>query len=418
MGFAIAYKRLFSVRIDHGYFLNQGSRDFSSLSESEQEPIRKSYQVQSFFRLSPTPETEQLLRGRKMVFRQTQEGFFVGLEIQKPAAAQGFFRPEIRLDAPLRLAFRVDLNDPLFYNYTALPLKGNRFSAYYFSNEAANYSGERFLSRPIPPYRSTVFYESGDLITDNTVSPSALYEAIRQTGPGPRINADWVAVSPASTQYVSREDRISFLPPVFNLDLPSNPTGPVILKLSRPGETTPRFQQTIMATGSASVPTDLRKVTPGRYDLRVENSSGVAIESPVAGPCYVTPASNESRPFAIVEIVHRTDINQGEYALLTGSEQDLTSPEYVLHFKNRTTFWRYIFNREQNPSDAQLGELVRDGGPGEKKKFRTAKPFPLTRSLTQLKKFNTDVLLPNPETTMIKPDPNDSQIYSEIYINS
>ncbi|MEZ4774807.1 MAG: hypothetical protein R3D00_16600 [Bacteroidia bacterium] len=419
MGFTIAYKRLFTVRIDHGYFLNQGLREFSSLSESEQESARRSYAPQSFLEILPTADTAQLLRGRKLVFRQNADGFYVGVQIQKDAAKLGFSRPEVLLDAPLRLTFLMRLKDNNFFNYTALPIGGNRFPAYYFSNEAGNVvSGVKYLSRPVPGYNPALAYEPGSLTAIPSGTSSVLYEAVRLTGPGPRIAADWLELPAGSPPFVSGADRVSLLPAYFNLDLPSNPSGPLTLKLIRPGSSEPDFLQTIPPSGAASVVIDLRKATPGRYDFRLENASGVAISSPVSGPCYVDQALSESRPFGMIEWIHRTDLDQGAYACVSGADQELLSPEFVFSFKNRTTFWRYIFNREQSQTDAQLGDFIREGGPAEKKRFHTATPFPLTKALIQVKKFNTDTLLPNPGISMIKPDPADHQIYSEIYINS
>lgn len=419
MGFTIAYKRLFTVRIDHGYFLNQGFRPFSVLTETEQEIARRSYLLQSFLEIAPTAETAQLLRGRKLIFRQNPEGFYVGVQIQKEAATQGFFRPEILLDSPLRLTFLMRLKDNNFFNYTALPLNGNRFPAYYFSNETSHLvSGVKHLSQPAQPYNPALSYEAGSLTAVLSGTTTTLFEALRQTGSGPRNASDWLELPAGSGPFVSGLDRVSLIPSYFHLDLPSNPSGPLTLKLTRPGASVPDFVQTIPPPGAPSVVMDLRKATPGRYDFRLENASGVAVDSPVSGACYLDQALYESRPFGMIELVHRTDQQQGDFALVAGKDQDLLSPEFVCAFKNRTTFWRYIFNREQIQADAQLGEFVREGGAEEKKRFHTRMPFPLTKALVQVKKFDTDTLLPNPGISMVKPDPHDHQIYSEIYINS
>ena len=120
----------------------------------------------------------------------------------------------------------------------------------------------------------------------------------------------------------------------------------------------------------------------------------------------------------VIEIVHKPDKDLGDYQLIDAVNQELLSPEFIIRFKNRSTFWRYIFNKEQLVSDAQLGEFERDGDVNEKKNFKTQSPKPLTQSLESVKKFNTEILLPNPQVNLVKPDTTDGQIYSEIHVHS
>ena len=101
---------------------------------------------------------------------------------------------------------------------------------------------------------------------------------------------------------------------------------------------------------------------------------------------------------------------------------DQTDPQnpipltFHLRFKNRRTFWRYVFNKEQNNPDGQLGAFERDGDANEKQKFKTIDCRPLTLAPQQLKKFTSNVLLPNPDVNLVKPNKQDRKVYSEIFI--
>ncbi|MEZ4827099.1 MAG: hypothetical protein R3C61_12610 [Bacteroidia bacterium] len=415
MGFSIAWHRLFSINIDHGYFLNQGIRDFLSLSAEEQAKVRNNYSPTSFIQVVPSPETALVMRGRKFLLRQDKAGFFVGIQVESAASGAGVYRPQIRLEPGLRLTFFLYPLSPEFYNYTALPLSNDRNGCYYFSNRANQaVSGINYLSLPVPAFQASKAYAAGD----TCLSSGLIQEAIRKTGPGPKVAADWRDLPAGQPAFASGADRVLAINGKVELGLPSGTSGPVTFNLVKPGTAEPVFQKTIAPPTQGKVTILLNGVSSGRYDLRVLNASGTAIETSVSGPCYVLGEMTSPIPFGIVEIFHLPQAELGSYALASGADQDLLSPEYVLSLRNRYTTWRYIFNREQPYTDVQLGELVRDGGADEKKRFFTRNPLPLTRSLVQVKMFNTDTLLPNPGPQIITPDPSDHQLFSEIYINS
>lgn len=462
MGFEIRYKRLFSVEILHGFHLDQsGGKSFEALSSQNQAQVLRDYDIGEDLIISPTAATARLLRSRKWIFRATPTGFFVGTEVDFAAAQTGIFKPALPIRDEVVLRFSIRLANPYFFNYTNLRLSGNLHKPYYFSNLAGNIQGGKaYLSLPIQGFNNSATYEAGDLHVDNEAAPTQLFEALRAKGPGPFDPADWREVLPVSgpapvapfntgdallsgnslyvaseptpnpppgpeweetvlgLQYTGFQDRIPIYPPLFGIDIAAASASKATLKLTRPGEASPRFTQT--AEASPSLRTffaDLRTAEPGRYEFRLENQAGVTITTPFDGLFYHDPTLYGQQVLGIVEISFQPGMAAGPYDWLSAPGGELLSPVYTLRFKNRATFWRFIFNRDQIVADADLGELERDGPASEKRTFRTREPRPLTRTFEPVKKFDTNQLLPNPQIQLVKPDPGDHRIYSEVFIN-
>lgn len=463
MAFSITYQRLFTVHIEHGYYLNQGSREFHTLPEDTRNRIMAGFNAGKLFQVIASESTARKMRGLGMQFRQAGDGFFTGIRIDPDAQKAGIIQPDILFGEKESFTFGLKLRNYEFPNFTGLSLPPSRYAVLYFSNRADNFNGgKRFLSHPVAEFDSEVAYESGDLMVDNAASPTQLFEAVRNSGPGPLVAADWreivaaedfsgnpgdyakgdsvifnntlfIALEnptsnppsaqweevPLSHQFVSRMDWVSLIPPKFSLDVSGAASSQIKVKVLKTGTTDLVKEYSFQSTGLlASVFLDFSLLEEGRYDLRIENSGGLPVETEISGPCYISQSLFDMRPVGIVDICHDQTEDLGEYKLVDGPDQELLSPEFHIRFRHRSTFWRYIFNREQTETDAQLGAFERDGGPGEKKRFKTKEPMPLTMAVEAIKKFDSEILLPNPGTGLIKPDSTDKQIYSEIYINS
>ena len=463
MGFTIGYKRLFSVKILHGYFLNQGEKAYDALNSTERILADKSYRVSDFLQIIPSTDTLEIMKGRSMVFRQDNSGFFVGIRIDQQEFEAGKIIPFLPLNEEVKLRFYVKLSDPNFFNYTSLPLQRKPNNIYLFHNELNNApTGEPHLSSPLQAYDSSQSYVAGSLIVDNASNPTQLFEAIRDTNGGPFQAADWQeqvlgdlyqnppenyvkgdvvrqgnslfealtdptvappdpaqwAEKPISHQYVGDGDLTTLVPSVFSIGI-SGGTSYAKIQVYRPGEATPiHISDPVQGGIIHAVSADLRSLRSGMYHLEVVNATGSVLNSSISGLVYLDQELYQTGAWGVIEVVHKPGIDLGEYQLISLTDDQLLSPEYFLKLKNRSTWWRYIFNDEQNVADADLGEFERDGDPAEKKQFKTLTTMPLTQSVKLLKKFNTDILLPNPQVNLVKPDTGDGQIYSEIYIHS
>ena len=114
--------------------------------------------------------------------------------------------------------------------------------------------------------------------------------------------------------------------------------------------------------------------------------------------------------FAVVRIFMKGDIPALH---ITDAESKITSPEkkFNLIFKNRSTYWRYVYNADQEikPED----DLIMENG--NKRVLVTKNMQPLTGSGFISLKMNS-VELPNPGVFMIVPDRPSNKIFSEIYM--
>lgn len=106
---------------------------------------------------------------------------------------------------------------------------------------------------------------------------------------------------------------------------------------------------------------------------------------------------------------------KGETASLnvTNSQNRIRTPYPIFQvvFGNRKTFWRYIFDENQQVQG--IDDIKKEGG--NKKVLITKLKQPLTSSgFISIK--HGDVELPNPDARVVKPGSTNNKIYSEIYM--
>ena len=416
MGFQITYDRLFTVDILHGYFLNRGDTDFDDLPAEEQARVLKAYSVQDLLSVVPTRETSRMLGSRGLVFKQAGPGFFVGIRLDVTSAPGGDAVPDIALDDALSFTFELQLKDPYFLNFTSLPLQRAPSQIFYFSNQSGN---EFELTAPVAGFDIARAYQSGDLHVDNPASPMLLFEAVRSNGPGSRDAADWVEVAPFR-QYATFADSFAVKPLVFSVNVPKTGSQSASIEVLRSGESSPVFRfEEEAPTPNESISVNLEGLEPGLYELRVL-VSGDVVETPDSGEFYLNGSGMHPRTMAVVEIRHDPDSTDPALHLVDPATQTLHSPRFTLRFRNRSTFWRYIFTSDQTP--AGFGALEPDPLPGidpadERRRFRTQSPRPLTAAANELAFFDsTTELLPNPSITLISPSTEDRRIYSVMHI--
>ena len=428
MSFRITYRRLFTVNLFHGYYLDQEDstgafKVFDAFTEEEQKVILKKYDFREALRVRPTAPTQQLLADRGLVFREEASGIFVGIELNPNAFSEDPPRaiPNIPLDQPITMAFSVELVNPYFLNVTGLPLKENEYRPYYFSNRSEN---AYVLSKPIPAYNTERSYQAGDLHVDVEGSPTQLFEAIRNTGPGARLPADWEEISPI-VPYSTYADRLPIYSSQFMIDLSGSRPASATLEIRDGGSEAIVLTTTLTgAPDLVQFPVDLRGLNAGKYDLTLKHGE-IVLETPYSGPFYLDSDLYMRRVWGIIEIEHDPASTEEPLQLVNVADQTLKDPitPYTLHLKARRTFWRYIFQTAQSVTDSQLAasEFERDplltgGGAGvEQNRFKTKTLKPLARAVTKVPKFVTDEFLPNPAIGLIKPEA-DKQIYSEIFL--
>jgi hypothetical protein len=106
----VKYSILFRVNFRHSYFADGMLKCFS---------------------VKPTADTEKFLLSNGMLLKATQDGFMIAFESFNNGTA---YTSEEILASNETLTFALSLNDPLFFNYTAIEATDIGTSVFYFHN--------------------------------------------------------------------------------------------------------------------------------------------------------------------------------------------------------------------------------------------------------------------------------------------
>lgn len=126
MSYSSTYGLLFQVTILHNYFLNNGEETFASMTDDKKEKMLQQFSADAFITVTPTLDTNIVLKNYKMVFKKTKTGFGVYVKVKDESD------PFIKVPADLNLKFLININDYQFENYTNLDFALTQ--AYLFSN--------------------------------------------------------------------------------------------------------------------------------------------------------------------------------------------------------------------------------------------------------------------------------------------
>ncbi len=165
MSFTIIYKPLIDIKINHDYFLDDGATKFDDLSEDQQNARLTNYNISDYLTITPVLKTETDLRNHKIIFRQTDRGFTLWVNVDEYTRAsdsEQVFCPKIQPAKDLMLTFELRFKDSFFRNYTNNEQdEENRF--FYFSNVRPNSENNSF----------SVFYENTTVHTEFLLQPES-----------------------------------------------------------------------------------------------------------------------------------------------------------------------------------------------------------------------------------------------------
>ncbi|TDO68917.1 hypothetical protein EV143_11627 [Flavobacterium chryseum] len=114
MSFANTYGLLFEVTLLHNYFLNNGEKTFASMSSADKEKMLQKFSIDAFATITPTLETNTVLKNYKMIFKKSKTGFRVYIKVKETDETDPF----IKIPVDLKLNFSITINDYQFENYT------------------------------------------------------------------------------------------------------------------------------------------------------------------------------------------------------------------------------------------------------------------------------------------------------------
>ncbi|UZO81767.1 hypothetical protein NBT05_04685 [Aquimarina sp. ERC-38] len=127
---------MIDVKINHDYFLDDGTTKFDDLLEDQKNVRLANYNISDNLTITPVLKTQSDLRNHKIVFRQTNRGFLLFANVDEYTRANDsaqVFCSKIQPTKDLMLTFKLRFKDTYFRNYTNnTDSEENRF--FYFSN--------------------------------------------------------------------------------------------------------------------------------------------------------------------------------------------------------------------------------------------------------------------------------------------
>nr|WP_321236393.1 hypothetical protein [uncultured Psychroserpens sp.] len=424
------YRSLFQVNLLIDYYLSEESGLFQDTPDNPMETVleqqRLKYDVSRDLDIRPTSETIKSLKDKRLIFKRNKTGFFVSSQVSP--LGDGTYNPFLTLNNTFSLRFEVQLNNPYFYNFTNISLEGDLENKdhyiYYFSNRVNNIDSNNrlYLSEPLPDFDSNYAYEASEVIIDrsNPVAP-IMREAIENNGPGVFNNANWRDIFTDQDplfQFASNADRIVTRPFIFKhkvLDAAQENLVITIRDFEGNISKTTRFNSPEFGTPLRECDLDLRVLNAGLYALIVEDTIGTPFPD-LSLKFYLDDTIHQNRPLALIECFHEPDGSLGAYRWLDNNNQDrLRFPEYVIRWKNRSTWWRYYFESAPNLTSAVLENLDPVVNAPNNRILISTTPLALTQVGREISANlgNGDLqLFPNPNIQMIYPE--NGRIFSEL----
>ncbi|RLJ18009.1 hypothetical protein DJ031_11895 [bacterium endosymbiont of Escarpia laminata] len=431
----IEYRPLCTVHFRHGYYFDRGQECFESLSANARQRIQDQADIHQDLEIQPTADSRLLINRYRLVYRQTEDGFLVAAPVSRdPDSGEPVFAAG--LEAGFKLRFSLRLKNPHFLDFTNLPLDKLQGGIYHFSNDADNpEQNSLHLSRPLQGFSDAVQYQPGDLLIDDPLDPQQRLSApdkieagdtfdiedwqtsppykVYESGPIPAgevatgdhvihsgsvyvsqiddpsgdfANSDhWLRQYSPLLQGVSRDDWLLLYPNHLSIAL-DNPQHYLKLRVFDL-DAQMLLEETYDGDSERNeITVDLAGLKSGRYRLQL---------------------------FGLIELEATTD----DYRLLDG-DGVLQSPDYLINFINRATYWRYQFPK---PLSDDLIATPGDGLTVEAgttpSRLITSNAQPLTRGFIPLLRNDTSQYLPNPtDTHSIHPE--DGRVFSDIFLTS
>lgn len=430
----IQYKPLFELSILHDYYLSEDLDLFESKTNLRAELLAaqaKSYKISNNIQILPTPDCKEHLKEHRLLFKPTANGFFVGARVI-PFTNEKFilFKP---LSIPLKLRFVVKVNNPFFFNITNLRLEKNTENQekhiYFFTNRNKNFTPLTsdtllYLSKSVEDFNRNYDYEAGEII----IRGNDMWEAIEDVKPdNPFESTQWRKIYNSQSphfQFVTRADKTVLRPKVFLHQVSSNTVGLQAVRILVKDQNKTLKEDLLFEANDPRdanavlnfCKLDLSHLPSGLYYLEVEQLDGTPLFS-LNKEVYLDDLLYQQSPLAIIECDHEPDGSLNEYKWLDQNDHNvLLNPKYIIRWKNRPTWWRYYYQKDENITEASSDVAFWNptGTNATENILMTNEPHGLTQIARRIKvRVGVETfLLPNPSVTKIFP--KDGKVYSEI----
>lgn len=377
MSFQITYSRLAAINILHSFYLDDEDSPYYGLSPADQEARLASQLQDDRFNLmndiliTATPATEKILKGQKIVFRQTATGIVLGI-----SSVEGVV-PTIPINGQLRLQFIIQLKNKALLSRSNLKVNPVFPACYYFTNDSTTTKIFPSLSATIQDVAEGRIYEMGEwAIVNGNVSQAVTRTNTAATG--------WVTQD--DVHGVTEYDRI-LLPAAFTYTFDQTGITSASFSLMKGADEIKNiaFSNT---EGLHTVTPDFSAVPDDIYTLVVTGSDSYHREYTI----YLNRQLYQRDAWGILDLV----IHPANPAFqLVDANGLLTSPTFELRLTSRATYWKYYLQKGEPPGvDLNWNEVL-PVPPGMKKVIISKVPYTLMQAY---RKVNyAAVSLPNPD---------------------
>lgn len=454
----IIFKRLFEVRILHGYYLDNwfsnksGKKgifqefgiDAPSRNEDQNFVLEYKYDILRDLIIEPAPETARFIRDARMRWRATSSGLIAGIEVRKDGSGNATrFFPKYSLPDDARWTFFLRARNKAFLSFTNHAQRPTLPAAYYFTNLIPAGEDKTYpsLSRHLPLFSSISnrTWEMGEL----TRSGNQVRAAKLTTDKGTEFtqvfdfNTDWYHFAHSYDRKVLPKSFLYRLDPVsgvvntaqFILKDPNGNQVKEIVQAFAPAAPAPQeiplsfTHRAIPPTASESERLHPEPIPDGWYDLvvRINNaafeSRRVWLRSDLGSlPSLVGLIDISSQADAPLYNLFNNDGSLNVKEISASEPQRWQGPVFEIRLLSRLAYWQYRLSKPLGALPANSGfEFV-----GDNRTIRTLGPHRFTslRSALTLKMPGADIFLPTPEPASLKYDFAQKKYYTETFLST
>ncbi|MEM8528137.1 MAG: hypothetical protein AAGG68_26070, partial [Bacteroidota bacterium] len=442
MSFLIQYRTLFEVKILHDYYLDRVDSRFLKLrasneagKETEIKRRLSTYDIRNDLDFEPTAASKKFMNAHKMLFRATPTGFLVATKVKRQETNEGIrYQPFIALESQFSIAVQLKVLNPIFQNFTALPLRTSIDTFYYFSNKGHADQSALPLSLPVPVFKTRQHYEMGSLVKRG----NRFFEAIKNTSGQSTTNTSFWEKTENHQQATSSDKRLvytSYKPKYFLVEEKYRQVLVASFDYTFPihiSENAAEFKL-LDAQGEVGVittedqDTALRKVRltfeelkVGAHTLKVKAGSFTA-DYEILIDDKLFDEKNTAGLLGVVEIAHQADLE--EYRLLETDgklrveDEATTFPVFEIRLRNRSTYWKYVPLNGQSLSVDEA--VLKNETINRQSVYVSTNPQPfLAQSKIDIGLLgaNADVKLPNAHAKSLQQQPEEDRYFSEIFL--
>lgn len=439
----ILFKRLFEVRILHGYYLDhwfadsankpglfQAYRDDADGTGAEKRTfvLENKYNILRDLHIEPTPKTAKLLSGLKMRWRAMPTGFIAGVEVSQPTA--GTFFPKTPPPVNSVWSFVLRLRNAHFYNITNHALRPTLPGRYYFSNLNVLDDNGTYCMASLPAaFSANRFWEMGELANFGTPATPIIKIAKKTTNSGTDFEdlPDFKWANTADRQAFPKQFRYRFDASLNVTDATftlTTPAGEIVKTISRDFSTSPAPAEiTLDFSAKDKLPSEEQPqpIPDGRYNLEIAvNGNPFETRSVVLR----SDLPYDNSVFGLVDITLQPTTDNSRLLNADGS-LNLTPipntnpvryrhPVFEIRLLSRRTAWHYQIEKNAPAADMDFPEAKYTAAT---RRIVTKTPHRLSLARAPVP-LQGNVFLPSPEKADLKYDPVESQFFSELFLST